>query len=240
MARWFTIFALSVIVAFHHQGAARADGCADVALVLALDASSSVSVDEFDFQKRAVADVFLTSDWAAAVSPAGGLAVAVMVWGDHRARRQVLDWRLIRTAKQAVRFAHDVERLPRIVHGNTDMGTAIWAALDLFHQKPVCAHRFVLNISGDGRESRYPRKRRVGPSLHDARLRATAMGVTINGLVLAAEDASLADYYKAHVIAGPGSFVQEVAGSSNAEMAAAMKIKLLRELGGGSMLALIK
>jgi hypothetical protein len=236
MARWLTIFALSLLVASHHQSAARASGCADVALVLALDASSSVSVDEFDFQKKAVADVF--HDWAAALSPAEGLAVAVMVWGDHRAQRQVLDWRLIRTAKQAVRFAHDVERLPRHVHGNTDMGSAIWAALDLFVQKPVCAHRFVLNISGDGRESRYPRKRRFGPSLHNARLRAAAMGVTINGLVLAAEDASLSDYYRARVIVGPGSFVQEVAGPGYAEMAEAMKIKLLRELGGGSMLAL--
>ena len=210
---------------------ARAGACVEVALVLAIDASSSVTDEEFGFQKRAVAETFRDAGMADVVRRSRAVAVAVVVWGDQRVARQVLNWRVVKSAQEAIRFADDVERLPRAVHGNTDIGSGLWTALDMFDQGDVCANKLVVNLSGDGRESRYPR-RRTGPSIRDARVRASAMGVTINGLVLTKNDPGLDHYYRTQVISGPHSFVEEVTGSTYSELAEAMKRKLLREVEG--------
>ena len=54
-------------------------------------------------------------------------------------------------------------------------------------------------------------------------------GVTINGLVVGANTATLGRYYREFVIQGPGAFVEQADDYSDFETA--MRRKLLRELG---------
>ncbi|MGZ8884925.1 MAG: DUF1194 domain-containing protein, partial [Halobacteriota archaeon] len=88
-------------------------------------------------------------------------------------------WTVINSAVEAYHFARHLESRPRETARNTDLAASIRAALDLFETSTLCARRLVIDISADGKETLYPR-RRIGPSMQNARLRANAMGVTIN------------------------------------------------------------
>ena len=54
-------------------------------------------------------------------------------------------------------------------------------------------------------------------------------GITVNGLVIGANVATLGRYYRQFVIQGPGAFVEVAADYADFERA--MRRKLLRELG---------
>ncbi len=70
----------------------------EIELVLALDASTSVSAEEFELQRRGLADAFRHPDVIAAIRAAGdlGIAVALVQWSGPRLQRTSIDWTLVR------------------------------------------------------------------------------------------------------------------------------------------------
>jgi hypothetical protein len=96
-------------------------------------------------------------------------------------------------------------------------------ALDLLATNAYVGQRGVIDVSGDGRANQ-------GELPTNARARALAEGVTVNGLAILNEDPALNVYYLQYVIAGPGAFV--LAAQDYEAFADAIVEKLVREISG--------
>src|SRR3546814_1304268 len=83
-----------------------------------------------------------------------------------------------------------------------DVGEAVQSAVALSTAAPFLARRSVVNILSNGVDNN-------GPTPDAARDQAIRMGITINGIVFGERD-DLADYFRQHVIGGPGAFIMTV------------------------------
>jgi len=205
----------------------QSQSCVDTALVLAVDGSGSITDEEYEFQKAAIVSAFRDGTVLSAIRSSGSVAVAAVFWGDGELSSQKIGWFIMEGMTPSEQFALEVERNQRTAWGNTDIGGGLWVALDLLSDPKLCARRLIVDISGDGRETIAP-KRRKSISLTQARDRAEAMGVTINGLVISDEETDLADYYNQKVIMGPNRFVMDI--KNIQDFAKAIRLKLIREL----------
>ncbi|RYJ02291.1 MAG: DUF1194 domain-containing protein, partial [Acetobacteraceae bacterium] len=130
----------------------------------------------------------------------------------------------IDSAAAAAALAEALEAAPRLPQsGATALGHGMAAGLALLARCPAEATRLVLDVSGDGRHNQ---GRAPGP----VRDIGVAAGVTINGLAVLNEEPDLLEHYRAEVIGGPGSFAMHCA--DYGDFAAAIRLKLLREIGG--------
>ena len=199
----------------------------DLELVLAVDASGSVDEAEFALQMGGIAYAFRNPAVVEAITQGfhGRIAVNVAIWAESRMPKDSSGWYLIEDTDSAERLARLVERYPRRVEGGTGIGRAITFAVDLFDDNGFASNRRVIDISGDGRETTF-RNWSVPPS--QARFKANAQQVTINGLVILADDPELDQYYRENVMTGPGSFVMKV--NNFQDFPEAMSKKLLREI----------
>lgn len=208
---------------------AQSSACVDVALVLAVDGSGSISDEEYAFQKSAIAAAFRDNTVLSAMRNAGVVAVAAVFWGDGEFPSQRLGWFIVEGGEGAEPFAREIENNQRIVFGNTGLGSAIWSALDMLSDPRLCAIRSIVDVSGDGRETlEHPERRRNAISLHQAHHRAEKAGVTINALVISDDAWDLAGYYAKYVILGPGAFAMNIRKYS--DYSVAIRKKLIREL----------
>lgn len=198
----------AAVLALAAAGVSRA-GCADVALVLAIDASGSITDGEFSEQVDGYVAA-LTSDMVlASFADAGVVDIAAVLWADSAYAPRVVPWQRVAGPRDAQDFAVALRRAGRGVTGNTDIGVGIRAALALFDQPGRCADRQVIDVSGDGRASVLAR-RAEHVALAAARQEALVRGVVINGLAIATREPGLAGYYRSHVAGGLGAFVIEV------------------------------
>jgi hypothetical protein len=201
--------------------------CADVALVLAIDASGSISDADFYMQTAGYYAALNHPEVLVSLKAAGTVDLAAVFWADSAYQPQVIGWQRIEEAADARTFAQRLVGETRKVSGNTDIGMGINAALDLFAQPGRCADRAIIDISGDGRASVLARRSGY-EALAPARKRALDMGVVINALAITNRDARLGDYYTRYVAGGIGSFVMEVDGFETFHKAITQK--LVREL----------
>lgn len=197
----------------------------DLELVLAVDASSSVSAEEFDLQMRGFAEAFRHPAVAAAIRATGdlGVAVAMIQWSDNRRQHLAIDWAHLTTPESTLAFAEEIDATPRFLDGG---GTAIGGAIE-FSARAIERNAFqgvrrVIDISGDGRANQ---------GAQPAKLRdlAVLQGITINGLAILNEDASVDSYYLSSVIGGTGAFVMTA--NNYEDFAVAMLEKLIKEIG---------
>ena len=200
----------------------------DLALVLAIDVSASVDFDEFGLMIGGYAAAFRDAELVAALTagPRGAVAVAALFWSGAATQPDVaVPWMRLDGAESAGRFAAALDAAPRLpTPGATALGEGMAAGLALLARVPEAATRLVLDVSGDGLQNQ---GRAPGP----VRDIAVAAGVTINALaVLNEEGAALLEHYRAEVIGGPGCFVMACA--DYADFAAAIRLKLLREVSG--------
>lgn len=208
--------------------AAPADArCADLALVLAIDGSGSISAQDYDLQRIGYAAAFAGAEVQRALASAGVVDVAVVLWGDSDLSPQILPWQRIVTTADAMHLADRIAGAPRTATGNTGIGRGLWTALDLIEHSQACAARQVINVSGDGTETRGPRSRHF-VDLRVARARAEEMGVTVNGLAITSDFSGLESWYRDHVITGPGAFV--IAAKDYTAFGEAISRKLAREI----------
>lgn len=201
--------------------------CTDVALVLAMDASGSMSEADFALQMQATAAALQDPQVLSAIASVGGIALAAIIWADEAEGIRQLGWTYVDDAESAAHMGALLSETLRGGGGNTDMGQGIYAALDLLEHTVPCASRRIINVSGDGRETPGARGR-PAVSVLAARERADAEGVVINGLAIEAGDTGLRDWYERRVITGPGSFAMSV--GTLADFGAAMRLKLKREI----------
>lgn len=180
--------------------------CADLSLVLAIDASSSVDAKEFDLQIQGYAAAFLDPVVLGALRSAGIVDVAAVFWADSALPGVTLGWTRIRDATDANALVKRFASVKRTEFGDTDIGSGLWRALDLLDQPGQCAARKIVNLSGDGRASAATRRNR-SIMLEQARDKARSMGVTVNALAITNAEADLDIYYETNLITGPGAFV---------------------------------
>jgi hypothetical protein len=201
----------------------------DLALCLAVDASSSVDYDEFGLMLGGYAAALRDDSVVAALTggPHGSSAIALLLWSGIGAQDVAVRWTRVDGAAAAAALADAIEATPRLVPaGATALGEGMAAGLALLAACPAEATRLVLDVSGDGRHNQ---GRAPGP----VRDIGVAAGVTINALAVLNEEPDLIDHYRAEVIGGPGSFALHT--PDYAAFAEAIRAKLLREASGAAI-----
>jgi Ca-activated chloride channel homolog len=195
----------------------------DLALVIALDGSASVTFDEFNLVTGAMGAALRDPGVVSALTagPARASALALLLWSGTGAQEVMVDWTRVADPVQADVFARSVADVPRVVRaGSTAIGEALLAAERLLADAPQAARR-VIDMVGDGRSNE-------GAPPGPVRDRLVAAGVIINGLCVLHEEPDLVASYTNEVIGGNGAFALPCADYD--AFADAMQRKLLREI----------
>jgi Ca-activated chloride channel family protein len=204
-------------------GQATAAQPVSLELVLAIDCSLSINDLEFYLQLRGIADAFRDEEVIAAiVQRSSGIAVTVVQWDGTSKNHQEPPWRLLTDRASVNAFANEIEVVRRAKLGyTTGIGYAIDHARNLITNNEFIGEEKKIDVSGDGRSN-------SGPRPEEARARAIADGITVNGLAVIDSDPGLLSYYEASVAGGDGAFV--IPADSYDDFADAMRKKLRREL----------
>lgn len=207
-----------------------------LALVLALDVSSSVDDNEDALQRRGLAAALISPEVQRAFfSTPHPVALAVYEWSGRYNQQLLLDWHLIDSPARLLDVATIIGRSER---GHDDFPTSIGYALGygagMLERGPNCLYR-TIDMAGDGENNDG-----FGPSIAYGAFPFS--GVTVNGLVVNAAgikaEADLIEYYVTQVLHGPGAFLEIAQGFDDYERA--MRRKLERELSVISIGALDK
>lgn len=208
----------------------------DVALVLAVDVSSSIERGERLFQRQAYAQA-LSDPRVANMALGGGagrVAIAYMEWSGQRFQRIHVPMRVLSSAADLSAFAEAILAIPDrdldpMYAQPTAVGDALVAAESILASLPVPARDYVIDISGDGVVN-------DGTAVRGVRNRLVAMGLTVNGLpievrrtVPAFEDFlqdDVTQFYADCVIGGPGSFHVVARGFADVRETLIMKLML--------------
>jgi len=221
--------ALSALV-LCYASAAMAVECR-LALVLAIDVSSSVDADEDALQRSGLAAALIAPEVQRAVfSTDLPVALAAYEWSGRYNQQILVDWTLIRAPADLLSVAEAIGRSQR---GTTEFPTAMGYALgygaNLLRRAPACLFR-TLDMAGDGENNEgFPPPTAYAEFPFD--------GVTVNGLVVNAADfeaeVDLITFYRDQVLRGPGAFLEVAQGFRDYERA--MRRKLERELAAQSV-----
>jgi Protein of unknown function (DUF1194) len=186
----------------------------DLLLVLAADVSRSVDSAKFQLQREgyaaAVSDPHVLETIRSGRN--GRIALTYVEWSGVGSQRVVIDWTAIGDAESAKGFGDRLLEAPRSFADRTSISGAIEFGMAQLARAPYESARRTIDISGDGTNN-------AGRDVALARDEALAQGVTINGLVIFSETplawnpdhtnppGGLDNYYRDHVVGGPGAFV---------------------------------
>lgn len=215
---------VGLVISLIGSGAARAQTPVDLQLVLAVDASGSVTAERFTLQRDGYAAAFRHPDVLRALR-GGTVAITMIQWTGPRLQLVVVPWTLISNANGAEAFAQAIQSAPRqLFSGGTSISGAIDFSATLFAQSRWQAARRVIDVSGDGANT-------SGRPASDARDDAVAQGIVINGLPILAIEPYLDRHYESEVIGGPGAFL--IPAESYEAFADAVRRKLILEISSG-------
>ena len=175
----------------------------DLQLVLAVDASGSVSEARFELQKQGYVGAFRNPRVLSAIRQGAHQSIAVTMtqWTGPALQVQVVPWTLLKDEASVLAFAVAIEKAPReLFSGGTSISGAIDHAMLLLPSSPYKGTKRVIDVSGDGSNNR-------GRPVTMARDDAVRDGVIINGLPILTLEPYLDKYYFENVIGGPGSFM---------------------------------
>jgi Protein of unknown function (DUF1194) len=212
---------------------ARAAETVDVALVLAVDVSLSMSPDELEIQRHGYAAAMADKQVIDAILAGanGRIAVTYIEWAGVHTQRIIVPWTIIASKADADGVAAKLTaEVPQSAH-RTSISSGILFATDLFAESGLHAMKRVIDVSGDGPNNE-------GSPVTEARDKAVAQGIVINGLPLMTNRGyvsvydikDLDKYYANCVIGGPGSFMIPVNGWE--QFPEAVRRKLVQELAG--------
>lgn len=197
-----------------------------LALLLALDVSSSVDAKEDELQRGGLVAALTAPEVRAAFFAADApVALAVYEWSGRYNQEIVLDWTMIDSPADLLGAAETVAASRRS-HNEfpTAMGYALGFGAEMLGRAPACLYK-TIDMAGDGQNNEG-----FGPQL--AYREFPFDQVVVNGLVVnAAEFTSetmLIDFYQREVLRGPGAFLEVAQGFEDYERA--MRRKLEREL----------
>lgn len=212
---------------------AQAQEPVDVALVLAVDVSRSMSPRELTIQREGYAAALNHPDVVRAIGGGvyGRIAVTMFEWAGNGSIRDVFDWTLVENAADADQLSAIVLNSMPTGLRRTSISGAILHALKRLDEAPFEGFRKVVDVSGDGPNNH-------GQPVLAAREAALKKQIVINGLPLMTGDGpgggfnipDLDVYYRECVIGGPGSFLVPV--DSWDQFPEAIRRKLILEIGG--------
>jgi hypothetical protein len=207
----------------------------DVELILAVDVSYSMDMDELAIQREGYAQAIVSKEFLQALKtgPTGKVAVTYFEWAASGDQKIIIPWRVIDGPETADAVANEIMRTPIRRASRTSISGAIDFAMPLFDENPHRGLRRVIDISGDGPNNN-------GGPVTVARDAALEKGIVINGLPIMVKEPSYSTmdidnldwYYEDCVVGGPGSFV--VAIKDREKFKEAIRTKLLLEVAGRS------
>ena len=198
-----------------------------LALVLAMDVSSSVDAAEDALQRQGLAQALMEPEVIAAFFASDDpVAVSVFEWSGRYNQAMLADWTLVQSPADLAALS---ARIAGSIRSHNDfptaMGHALGHAAGLLQRGPDCLFQ-TIDIAGDGINNEG-----FGPT--EAYNAFPFADVTVNGLVVNAADfegeVGLISFFQNEVIRGPGAFI-EIATSFD-DYDRAMRRKLIRELG---------
>jgi hypothetical protein len=205
----------------------------DVELILAVDVSYSMDMDELAIQREGYAQALVSKDFLQALKsgPTGRIAVTYFEWAASSDQKIILPWQLIDGPEAADAVAAEILKAPIRRASRTSISGAINFAMPLFDENSYHGLRRVIDISGDGPNNN-------GAPVTLARDAALEKGVVINGLPIMVKEPSYSTmdidnldyYYEDCVIGGPGSFVITI--KDRDKFKEAIHTKLVLEVAG--------
>jgi uncharacterized protein YbaA (DUF1428 family) len=205
----------------------------DVELVLAVDVSYSMDMDELAIQREGYAQAIVSKEFLQALKalPNGKISVTYFEWAASNDQKIIIPWRVIDGPETADAVAEEIMKTPIRRASRTSISGAIYFAMPLFDENPYRGIRRVIDISGDGPNNN-------GSPVTGARDIALSKGITINGLPIMVKEPSYSTmdienldfYYEDCVIGGPGSFVVSI--KDREKFKEAIRTKLLLEVAG--------
>jgi len=211
----------------------EATASVDVELVLAVDVSYSMDLDELAIQREGYAQAISSKEFLQALKngPLGRISVTYFEWAASRDQKVIIPWRLIDGPESADAVAAEIMKTPIRRASRTSISGAIYFAMPLFDEDPYRGLKQVIDISGDGPNN-------DGAPVTIARDAAIAKRIVINGLPVMVKEPSYSTmdienldyYYKDCVTGGRGSFVISI--KSRDEFKEAIRTKLLMEVAG--------
>jgi hypothetical protein len=205
----------------------------DVELVLAVDVSYSMDMDELAVQREGYAQALVSKEFLQALKslPNGKISITYFEWAASSDQKIIIPWRVIDGPETADAVADEILKTPIRRASRTSISGAIYFAMPLFEANPYRGLRRVIDISGDGPNNN-------GAPVLGARETALAKGITINGLPIMVKEPSYSTmdidnldwYYEDCVIGGPGSFVVPI--KDKDKFREAIRTKLLLEVAG--------
>ncbi len=203
----------------------------DLELVLAVDVSYSMDMDELAIQREGYAQAIISKEFLQALKtgPTGKIAVTYFEWAASNDQKIIIPWRVIDGPETADAVANEIMKTPIRRASRTSISGAINFAMPLFDENPYHGLRRVIDISGDGPNNN-------GAPVTGARDAALEKGITINGLPIMVKEPSYSTmdidnldlYYEDCVIGGPGSFVVTI--KDREKFKEAIRTKLLLEV----------
>lgn len=205
----------------------------DVQLVLAVDISYSMDLEELALQREGYIAALTSREFMQAIRQGmhGRVAVLYFEWAGVEIQHIVVPWRLIDGPESADAFAAEIARAPVRRASRTSISGALAFAMPLFEGGGYKGLRRVIDVSGDGVNNN-------GPPVMLVRDEVLAKGITINGLPImlkrpnrgTMDIENLDVYYEDCVIGGPGAFVVPV--RAREDFRAAIRTKLVLEIAG--------
>jgi hypothetical protein len=205
----------------------------DIELVLAVDVSYSMDMDELAIQREGYAQAIVSKEFLQALKsgPNGKISVTYFEWAASSDQKIIIPWRVIDGPETADAVANEIMRTPIRRASRTSISGAIYFAIPLFDENPYRGLRRVIDISGDGPNNN-------GGPVVTARDAALEKGIIINGLPIMVKEPSYSTmdidnldfYYEDCVIGGPGSFVVTI--KDREKFKEAIRTKLLLEVAG--------
>jgi hypothetical protein len=205
----------------------------DIELILAVDVSYSMDMDELAIQREGYAQAIVSKEFLQALKtgPNGKISVTYFEWAASSDQKIIIPWRVIDGPETADAVANEIMKTPIRRASRTSISGAINFAMPLFDENPYRGLRRVIDISGDGPNNN-------GTPVAGARDAALEKGITINGLPIMVKEPSYSTmdidnldfYYEDCVIGGPGSFVVSI--KDRDKFKEAIRTKLLLEVAG--------
>jgi len=202
------------------QGAERVD----LALLLLVDASASISKGTLSFQLEGHAAAFRHPSVVDAIASGRHkrIGVSLAQFAGPESFATLMPWITLATAEDCARTAAAIDALPGIFMGGaTAIGSAIVQGVRLLDRCPFAADKRKIDVVSNGFSN-------AGIDPESARSFAEAAGVTVNALAILDEYEWLERYYAEQVVAGEDSFVRTA--DSRASFAQAFLAKLVTEI----------
>lgn len=182
----------------------------DVELVLAVDISFSMDLDELALQREGYMQAVRSQPFLNALRDGmhGRIAVTYVEWAGSADQQIIVPWRLLDGPASADAFAAEIAKAPIRRARRTSISALLEFAAPLFDANGYQGIRRVIDVSGDGPNNQ-------GPLVDRTRDEVVARGITINGLPIMLnrpnwgqlDIPALDEYYEDCVIGGPGAFV---------------------------------